>query len=192
MSTPVRCRVRLVRAVQRTRVGLRRSAHPTRAGVLSRSQKHPLGFSKPAPVCVVGVALQVCQVRQRGVSEGAVRGAGHSQRGQLRHEVCGLARGSGVGYGEQPRVRVLGLTRSLLCLRRSALPPSTFNGVNGSTYAWSGGEGFIADYNYDGFDVGSPTLYRWGLCARRTRDFHCVFFCWSGGHVRVCGHPSLG
>ena len=47
MSTPVRCRVRLVLAVQGTRVGLRRSAHPTRAGVLSRSQKHHLGFQSP-------------------------------------------------------------------------------------------------------------------------------------------------
>ena len=44
----------------------------------------------------------------------------------------------------------------------SYLPPDTFNNANGTVNPWSGGEGFIADFNKDGFDVGEPAPFRWG------------------------------
>jgi hypothetical protein len=37
--------------------------------------------------------------------------------------------------------------------------PTGFNGLAGARNRWAGGIGFIADYNVDGFGVGSPTAY---------------------------------
>jgi hypothetical protein len=41
----------------------------------------------------------------------------------------------------------------------SAAPPATFHGKSGSQHPWSWGLGFIADYQRDGFDQGSPTPF---------------------------------